>query len=394
MTSATYRRNPFTEFVLKLNTDCQLACRYCYMYELADPAVRGRAKTMSPRTLAQVGSRIAEHSQIHGVNGVRIVLHGGEPLLSGVDAVVEAAEQLRAALEPQVAVAFSMQTNALLLTRESIPLLAAAGIRIGVSVDGDRVANDRHRLFRDGRSSYDQVLRALDWLRADPDHFGGILSVIDLANDPIATYESLMEHRPPAVDFLLPHGNWVAPPPGRRPDESSPYGEWLSIVFDRWYDAPHKETSVRIFEEIINGVLGGGSRSESIGLSPVSLIVVDTDGTLEQVDALRSAFPGARGTGGLNVFDDTLDQALDHEAVIARQSGTAALSEICLACDIHQICGGGYYPHRYGPDQGFRHPSVYCADLRHLIAHISQRVLTDVTGIVRRISDEKAFNPG
>jgi uncharacterized protein len=281
-----------------------------------------------------------------------------------------------------------------LLTDGALEDLAAAGVRIGVSLDGDRAGNNRHRLFRGGRSSYDQVLSALDRLRAMPESFGGILSVIDLANDPISTYESLLEHQPPAIDFLLPHGNWVTPPPGREPDSSSPYGDWLSIAFDRWYDAPHRETRVRLFEEIINGVLGGDSTSEAIGLSPVGLIVVDTDGALEQVDALRSAFPGARGTGGLNVFDNTLDHALDHAAVIVRQSGVAALSEICLACDVHRICGGGYYPHRYGPDQGFRNPSVYCADLRRLIAHVGERVRRDVTGIVRRISDEKAFSPG
>jgi uncharacterized protein len=394
MTATTYRRTPFTEFVLKLNTDCQLACRYCYMYELADAAVRGRGKTMSPRTVTQVGSRITEHARTHDVNRVRIVWHGGEPLLSGAATVADATERLRAALGSRIDADFSMQTNALLLTDEALETLTAAGVQIGVSLDGDRVGNDRHRLFRDGRSSYDQVVRALDRLRAAPESFGGILSVIDLASDPVSTYESLVAHQPPAIDFLLPHGNWTAPPPGRGPDAGSPYGDWLSIAFDRWYNAPHKETRVRLFEEIINGVLGGDSGSEAIGLSPVGLIVVDTDGALEQVDALRSAFPGARGTGGLNVFDDTLDRALDHEAVIARQSGAAALSEICLACDIHRICGGGYYPHRYREGQGFRNPSVYCADLRRLIAHVSEQVLRDVTGIVRRISDEKAFSPG
>jgi uncharacterized protein len=43
------------------------------------------------------------------------------------------------------------------------------------------------------------------------------------------------------------------------------------------------------------------------------------------------------------------------------------------------VCGGGLYPHRYRAGAGFRHPSVYCADLTKLIAHVRGRVLNDVT---------------
>ena len=32
---------------------------------------------------------------------------------------------------------------------------------VGISLDGDRAANDLHRRYANGRSSYDQVLRAV-----------------------------------------------------------------------------------------------------------------------------------------------------------------------------------------------------------------------------------------
>jgi uncharacterized protein len=43
-----------------------------------------------------------------------------------------------------------------------------------------------------------------------------------------------------------------------------------------------------------------------------------------------------------------------------------------------RVCGGGLYPHRYRSGAGFRHPSVYCADLMKLITHVSDRVRGDV----------------
>ena len=42
------------------------------------------------------------------------------------------------------------------------------------------------------------------------------------------------------------------------------------------------------------------------------------------------------------------------------------------------ICGGGLYPHRYRAGSGFRHPSVYCADLLRLITHVRDRVRGDL----------------
>ncbi|MGC9669136.1 FxsB family cyclophane-forming radical SAM/SPASM peptide maturase [Planosporangium sp. 12N6] len=374
---------PFTQFVVKTTAKCNFACDYCYMYEAADRSWRDLAAAMSDDTMAQVARRIAEHAERHGLKRIQIVFHGGEPLLSGPDTLARAADLFRREVGPGTAVECTVQTNGALLTERCVETLAGADIRVGVSLDGDRGANDRHRRLRGGRSSHETVVRGLRALRAHPEIYAGILCVVDLANPPVETYESLLEHRPPMMDFLLPHGNWTTPPPGRPPDASTPYADWAIAVFDRWYGAPRVETGVRLFEEIISGLLGGASRSESVGLSPVAVIVVNVDGALEQVDTLRTAYHGAVSTA-LNVFDHPLDDALRHRDVVARQSGLRALSETCLRCPVHRVCGGGYYPHRYRAGSGFRNPSVYCPDLFRLIGHIRDRVRADVATIARR----------
>ena len=38
------------------------------------------------------------------------------------------------------------------------------------------------------------------------------------------------------------------------------------------------------------------------------------------------------------------------------------------------VCGGGYLPHRYGAGNGYRNPTIYCADYRKLIPHIRSRL--------------------
>ncbi|MFC0530625.1 FxsB family cyclophane-forming radical SAM/SPASM peptide maturase [Phytohabitans kaempferiae] len=377
MRGITWRPTPFREFVLKVHSRCNLACDYCYMYELADKSWRGTNAVMGDDVLDAACRRIGVHATTHAIPALRIVLHGGEPMLLGATRLARVAERLRAAVPAATTVDVLVQTNGLLLTDAALATLAGAGIRVGVSFDGDRAATDRHRRYANGRSSYDAVDRALRRLRDRPAAFAGILSVVDLANDPVATYEALLAYEPPMVDFLLPHANWGSPPPGSSAGAGAPYGDWLVAAFDRWYGAPVRETRVRFFEEVLNLVLGGQSRTEVVGLSPVATLVFNVDGSYEQVDTLRSAYPGAVDTG-LNAFAHDLDEVLLHPAIVDRQLGVVALSDTCRSCALHRVCGGGYYPHRYRPGSGFRNPSVYCADLGRLITHAAGRLRADV----------------
>jgi uncharacterized protein len=130
-------------------------------------------------------------------------------------------------------------------------------------------------------------------------------------------------------------------------------------------------------------LFGGTSRTESIGLSPVGMVGVDTDGTMEQVDTLRSTYHGAADTG-LNVLRDSFDTALLHPTVVARQIGVDALGTVCRDCEIRRICGGGNYAHRFGQGTGFRNPSVYCPDLDRLIRHVERCVRAEVTAMAAR----------
>ena len=325
---------------------------------------------ISAQTLDRTASRIAEHATAHQLADVEVVLHGGEPLLCGVSFIDDAVSRLRATLPAAIRLSVRLQTNGTLLTTAVLDTLLERGVKVGVSFDGMARSHDARRVHADGRGSHHEVTRALRLLATEPyaRTFSGILCTIDVTADPGRTYESLAAFSPPRIDFLLPHANWQTPP-------IAGHGQWLAAAFDRWYDGA--ETRVRLFEEIILLLLGGQSTSEMIGLSPVALIVIDTDGSMEQVDTLKSAFPGAPATG-MSVFAHSFDDALALPSIAARQIGIRALADGCLACPVHEVCGGGYFPHRYRPGSGFRNPSVYCADLRHLISHIGRRIRTDL----------------
>lgn len=387
---------PFRQFIVKMHGRCNLACRYCYLYAGPDRTWRDRPAAASADVLEHTASRIAEHAAAHRLTEVALVLHGGEPLLAGVERLAAFTGRVREGLPEGCVLHTTVQTNATLLTDADIATLAGTGIRVGISLDGGLPAHNTQRVDHAGRPSWPAALRGARLL-ADhhPEAYAGILTVVDLQSDPVEMYASLLDLRPPTLDLLLPHGNWSAPPPGLtgvRPQDAmaaraqriggrpTPYGDWLCSVFDRWWPAGRRETRIRLFEECLALLLGLPAAAEVLGLDPLNAVVVETDGSIEQVDSLKSAYDTAAATG-LDVFRHSFDRALRHPGVAARQAGAGALAATCRSCPLLTVCGGGHYAHRYRDGHGFINPSVYCADLDRLIRHVAAGLSDATAGV-------------
>ncbi len=373
-------RFPFRQVVLKVASRCDLACDYCYIYTAGDESWRSRPRLMSPAVASATARRIAEHGQAHGMTSVRVILHGGEPLLAGPEGLDRIAHILRGILGSKgIRLDLSVQTNGVQLDERFLTVFHRHRVRVGVSIDGTAADHDAHRRRPNGRGSHADVAQALQLL-ARPEHqnlYAGLLCVVNPTTDPRATYEALLTHRPPRIDLLLPHGTWTSPPPGRKADApGTPYADWLIAVFDQWYAEPSHRIGIRMFESIVGQLFGAPSLLESFGLGPADVVTVETDGRIEQVDSLKAAAPGAAATQ-LSVWSDRFDQALEHPGIHARQQGLSTLAAVCQRCPVLAVCGGGLYTHRYS-DGSFDHPSVYCPDLFQLITHIADVVRRDV----------------
>jgi len=375
---------PFRQFVVKIHGRCNLACDYCYVYEHVDQTWRERPAAMSTELLEVLADRIATHAKRHGLDQIQVVLHGGEPLLAGRDRIRHAVEAIRSRTPAGTAVRFAVQTNGVRLTDSFLKMLAELGINVGVSLDGGLPSHNKHRLFTGGRDSFPAVVTALSRLRGPGyrDIYGGILCTIDLANDPIEVYRSLLDFNPPTLNFLFPLGNWTNPPPGRPVDDPrTPYGDWLITIFDEWYGSPVRRTAIRLFDSIIAMVLGGYSETEQLGLSRTFAITVDTDGSIQCSDALKTTSSHAPETG-LDIVANSFDDALTSPQLRAEQRTDANLPNACRRCPVVRICGGGLHAHRFHIADGFSRRSVYCRDLFRLIRHIRDRVRSDLAHLV------------
>jgi uncharacterized protein len=341
-----------------------------------------------------VARRFAEYAKDQKLEEVLVVLHGGEPLLAGPKRLRAICESLAAHISPVASLDLRIHTNGVQLNRTHLRLFDEFGVKVGISLDGDRAANDRHRRDRRGRSSYDRVLRAVDLLRENEFRhlYLGLLCTIDIANDPIAVHNALTVLDPPRIDYLLPHATWDHPPDRSArgaEDGETPYADWLLAVFDRW-DEQGQTVPVRLFESVLSTLRGGPSLTESLGLAPSDLAVVETDGSFEQADSLKTAYDGAAATG-YDVFRHGFETLAAHPGVLARQSGIEGLAAECRSCPVVTSCGGGLYAHRYRTGHGFGNPSVYCADLKAFIEGVAERITRWDASPVVKSDDELAY---
>ncbi len=370
---------PLHSLICKVVSRCNLNCDYCYMYQHSDQSWRQQPLKMSTETIEQLGLRINEHTQKHQLSEFSVIMHGGEPLLGGLDYLKIFQDTIRKKV-PNIELNFGLQTNGVLLNEEILDFCISNKIYISLSIDGDKEANDLHRLDHQGKSLFTNTENSLKLLSSEQGRqiWGGLLCVIDLKNDPEKVYSYLSQYRPGAIDFLLPLNHYDSRPFGKEKSlDATPYADWLLKIFNIWYYQKPQPIRIRKFVDIISLMLGLQEHSEEWGLKPVDFAVIETNGDIEAVDSLKVTYPEATKLG-MNIFTHSFDDIFKSPKVIERQKKWDFLSKTCQECNLVKVCGGGYLPHRYSQENQFENPSVYCSDLKKLITTIHQIVREDL----------------
>ena len=363
---------PLSSFLIKVHSRCNLMCDYCYEYNCGNTSWRKKPKEMAWDVYTRAVERVVEHAAKHSLSYCFFSFHGGEPLLRSPEffrrAVAFAKERLAA---HSITIEFGMQSNATLLNAEWVEALADLSISIGISLDGPEEAHNEFRVYSNGLPSYADARAGLEHLLTPRGReiWGGFLTVINVNRDPVEIFEHLAGFDPPSTDFLEPHSSWDKLPVGKAAPEDTRYGDWLIRLFDHWFYSDRARIPIRKFDEIIEHIYGGRGTLEFFGLEPVGLVTIATDGAYESVDCIKAAHPQAENLG-LTIFTNTLDEVLAHPMIRGRQTGLNALPETCCACELVPVCGGGYFAHRYSPQNGFRNPTIFCEDYKKLIRHI------------------------
>jgi uncharacterized protein len=352
--SVVFQDQPITQLLVKVATRCNIDCSYCYWFR--DASVYSKPKLMSSAVLQKLLQRIEEHVIRYGLVDFPIVLHGGEPLLWGVEnfhrfAGACEAISLRTGCEIPVAVT----TNGVLIDEKWLDCFEARSISVAISLDGPAHIHDIHRRTFQDTGTHAAVERAARMLVSRD------IGVIALAvcNPAYAPQQY--------VDFFAACGisNYDIMIPDATVDETPPsIAAFYNGLFGLWLDANRKTptANIRIISDMIAALLGNDSPTEGVGHKPIELCTVMTDGTVEAHDVLRIAGDGFTNTK-FNIFDHAIDEVRNEPRWKAARDASIQLCEKCRQCKFVDACGGGYLPHRFSRTNGYDNPSVYCDDL-------------------------------
>ena len=366
----TWPFRPVDTVLLKTASRCNLDCEYCYVYHMGDDSWKRQPKRMSPEVIAGTIDQLGSLAAAQGTP-FSVVMHGGEPLLLGIEATRLLVEGLRHLLP--ITCGIHVQTNGLLLSDPFIDLFAEFDVGVSISFDGPALVHDRWRGDRRGKGSHRRVSDAIERLRSHPSGtklFSGVLAVVDPVSDPVETYHALKATGAPGFDLLYRDGNRTKLPYGKSSLESLEFGRWMLSLLHVYLE-DQTPPRIRFLDDMMRLLLGGAAYKEGVGLTDFGILVIDTDGTVTKNDTLKVALAeGDKFRKPISIVDHDLLAYLaspEYEEYHAMQKPTSAT---CLSCPELSICGGGMTAHRWSEADGYDNPTVFCADQKFLIGEI------------------------
>ena len=140
---------------LNVSGSCNLQCRYCF----APQAGASDASMMTPEVAQSAVAMLSRLWQMGSQRQpARIIFFGGEPLLNR-KVILRTIHFSRAwGCAHGIPFAYSLATNATLLTAGDLGWIRREQLTVYVSLDGPQAVHDRHRLFHNGQGSFAKTI--------------------------------------------------------------------------------------------------------------------------------------------------------------------------------------------------------------------------------------------
>jgi uncharacterized protein len=242
---------------------CNLQCSYCFFLnkERLYPGSRFR---MSDEVLETYIHQIIES---HQSQRVTVSWQGGEPTLMGIDFFKKAIAFQEKYQKPGMIFENTLQTNGTLLNDEWCEFFRKHDFLVGISIDGPQHLHDLHRLDKQGRPTFDRVMRGLRLLQKHEVDYN-ILTTVNRVNaeHPLEVYAFLRDEAKtswiqfiPAIERLkdgvvtiYQEGTTVS----ERSVQPRQFGDFLITIFDEWVRHDVGMVFVQTFEAAVRNWLG------------------------------------------------------------------------------------------------------------------------------------------
>ena len=258
-------QRPVDYLLVKVAARCNIDCSYCYWFR--DKSVYDRPKLMSSAVFKQLLTRIEQQITRFSLTEFRMLLHGGEPLLWGIENFRRIAEECRA-ISARTGCKFehSVTTNRVLIDEAWIDCFQENGFYVTISIDGPSHIHDIHRRTFQSAPTHAVVEHALRQLQARGLSIG-VLAVCNPSYNPKEFVDYFRGMGIDTFDIMHPDATFDDHPPR--------IAKFYCDLFDLWMTAnrDQRTLSIRSTENMVAGLLGGHSQTEEIGYGPQEVVL-------------------------------------------------------------------------------------------------------------------------
>ncbi len=326
-----HRKYKPRSIVLKLGTNCNLRCDYCYVEH------RNQDDSLDIELVQKLFDELMDENDCT----VNCCFHGGEPFLY-FDKMKEIVTLLSTKPYAQQ-IKYSCQSNGTLLTEEIVKFINKNGIAIGISIDGPKEVNDMHRKYKNALGSFDEIIAGIKLLLREHISFS-VLSVLTNENSGyiIETLDFLKSIGIDSVDLKPCFGTYEY----EEGFEAEKYAECMIKVIDWLVRNNTKNTKllVREIEMYTNLIL----RKQNIAgwyecRSMCDLlncgagrehITLDTDGSVYICDRLYGHKEFVLG----NIQSECLDVIMSNSLIQKFLDRQISKIAGCCDCEMNTIC--------------------------------------------------------
>ncbi len=324
---------------------CNLNCEYCYYLEKDRLYPDERDWRMSGETLALFIEQFIA-AQPDEIPEIQFAWQGGEPTLLGVDFFRHAVELQAQFAPPGKRCRNSIQTNGVLLDDVWCAFLREHDFLVGLSIDGPADLHDRWRRDRQGRPTFDRVMRGLRSLqkhevaynaltvvnRHNGDHARRVYGFLKDGGFEFIQFIPIVESAS-ARDDRVPDTDGIVSERSVRPEQ---FGRFLCGVFEEWVRNDVGRVFVQTFDQALAGWLGLEPTLCIFSRQCGRAMVLEHNGDLYCCDHFVTPEHRLGNIHGTPLSELAVSQR-------QRQFGRdkeEKLPAVCRACDVRFVCNG------------------------------------------------------
>ncbi|MBD2212752.1 GRRM system radical SAM/SPASM domain protein [Nostoc linckia FACHB-104] len=365
--------------VIQPSSFCNIDCKYCYVPN------RTNRSTINLEILKDILTKVFQSDCV--ADDFRLVWHNGEPLSLGLEFYQQVIDIINNINKSNKRFRHCIQTNGTLINQRWAEFFSRNNILPSVSIDGPKYIHDTNRVTKDGKGSFDAVIRGIRILKDNG---------IKLAGLCVITARSL-DHGTELFQFFLNEGfsslgliieeAWGGNPStsftelayniSEKPLEER-FQSFISSFFDAWL--PHQDKiDVREFNDIFTALknikLGNSSFTKQEDASPCRVLSFNQEGgiTTFSPQMIAGTIEAPNKFIVANIRDiETLD---DLKTLLTHQSLECEIEkgiQQCRSkCGYFQLCGGGAPASKF-----YEHGTFNCTETRE--CRFFKQILTQV----------------